>query len=152
MSRAEEIWSVSIFLGLVFCSQRVVSQQIISLSTNISSDTLSSVQFKYKVYEEDIFEEDTTASDCILLRQELTLTPTDYTFLFTNLNSTPDSAFDKPKWFLTSMLEDQRKLQTVRIAVSVAYLILGSAIQLEIEQPEHLLSRSYLNSLISVCL
>ncbi len=47
MIRAQEIWSVSIILGLLFYSHNVDSQQIINLSDNISSDTLSLSQYKY---------------------------------------------------------------------------------------------------------
>jgi membrane-associated phospholipid phosphatase len=112
MSRTKEIWSVPILLGLVFCSQHVVSQQIIHISNNILSDTLSSSQFKYSDYDNEIYKENTAIFDNILLKQEFKLLPADYTFLLAEFNPVPDSLVDKPKWFLASMLEDEGKLWT----------------------------------------
>ena len=112
MSRIEVFLFVSMFLGLAFCSEHAVSQQIIPLSINISSDSFSLIQSEFTGYEEDIYTEYTDASDNILFREQLKLTPANCSFLSPDLNIPSDSVSDKSEWFLTSMLEDQGKLWT----------------------------------------
>jgi len=111
MSRTKEIWSVPVLLGLVFCSQHVVSQQIMHISDSILSDPLSSGQFKYPDYNE-IYKENTAIFNNILLKQEFKLFPEDYTILFTEFNPVSDSLVDKPQWIIASMIEDEGRLWT----------------------------------------
>jgi hypothetical protein len=123
MSRLEANWIVVIFFGLTFCSQRVESQQRTSLSTFILSDTLSFIQSKYTSYKNDISEENTIASDTVFLSQELSLHAMDNKYLIAYLHPNPDSVFNKPKWILASMLEDQGKLWTSPLRIKKKDLI-----------------------------
>jgi membrane-associated phospholipid phosphatase len=112
MTKAEGMWYVYILIGIMFCSQRLLSQQIESLSANILNDTLSLIRISCPDYDEDDCKIDFYGSDSALLKQELTLPFGDYRFLSPEHIPAADSVYERPKWFVASMLEDQRNLWT----------------------------------------
>jgi membrane-associated phospholipid phosphatase len=124
INRVKIVMSLSILAGLVFCYQSIYSQQTASLSSFILPGSLLCIHSINISYEKDTLKDKYAPPDNISLKQKFVLMDTDNTCLLPDLHVATDSVFNKPKWLLASMLEDQGKLWTSPIRIEKTDLLL----------------------------